>query len=805
MRRRALAAAELVLAALLGFVFPAGLLAQDATPSKTTDSQQAEIEATTLQLEVFVNGTSSQFIATFSRGRNGEFSIDAAQLRNVGVLPQAKARQADGQIAIARLSGVSYRYDETGQAMYFTARQAAMAPHVIDAQAAAPTVPAAKSGIGGLINYSLYSSTGGGTWEELGDFRGLSGSFEARIFSPLGVLTSSQILTVPSDQVYGSTRLDTQWSYQDDRNLMSYRLGDVITGGLAWTRPTRLGGIQVQRNFGLRPDMVTMPVPTLSGSAAVPSTVDVYVNNARRISSAVPAGPFQITNLPVVTGEGTARLVVTDPLGRATVSETPFYASSNLLAPELIDVSAEIGFARSSYGIRSDDYDSRVLGSTTARYGLSNALTMEGHIEAGASLLNAGIGGVFNMSDYGIGSVAGSASSYGGNVGMQLAASVETEIWGMHVFARSQHSFGDYNDIASVIDQSGRSRSGYSNLSSRPPRSLDQISLSVPLKFDPSSLNLSYTQLQYADGDGSRILGLTANRPVGQRGNVFVTGYRDLEQKRSFGLFVGLSYSFDNRISGSTGIASDSAGTSVTTDVVKSETPEVGSVGWRLRGSQGGNTLRDASASYRAPFARLEAGVSQYGGATQASAQIDGAAVFAGGDVFFTDRIDDAFVVVDAGAPGVDVQLENRQIGKTGRTGTLILPGLKAYDSNRVSIDPSNLPLDARIDSTNEVVVPQDRSGSVVKFGVDAQSRSVLLTLNGDDGLPVETGATGSIEDGKSTFVIGYDGQAYVETTGKRRHMIIDQPTRGRCEADLPAQASVSGIPGATVVCRAVR
>jgi outer membrane usher protein FimD/PapC len=28
-----------------------------------------------------------------------------------------------------------------------------------------------------------------------------------------------------------------------------------------WTRPVRLGGIQVQRDFSIRPDLVTLPLP----------------------------------------------------------------------------------------------------------------------------------------------------------------------------------------------------------------------------------------------------------------------------------------------------------------------------------------------------------------------------------------------------------------------------------------------------------------------------------------------------------------------------------------------------------------
>jgi outer membrane usher protein len=42
---------------------------------------------------------------------------------------------------------------------------------------------------------------------------------------------------------------------------LTYRAGDTINGGLAWTRPIRIGGLQAQRNFGLRRFVITPPLP----------------------------------------------------------------------------------------------------------------------------------------------------------------------------------------------------------------------------------------------------------------------------------------------------------------------------------------------------------------------------------------------------------------------------------------------------------------------------------------------------------------------------------------------------------------
>jgi outer membrane usher protein len=144
--------------------------------------------------------------------------------------------------------------------------------------------------------------------------------------------------------------------------------------------------------FWLRPDLVTLPLPSAAGSAAVPSTVDVFVNNVRTSSQQIESGPYRISNVPAVTGAGTARVVLRDASGRETVTNLPFYVSPKLLAPGLFDFSLEAGMPRLSYGTTSDTYFPTFAGSGTGRWGVLDWLTVEGHAEAGAGLVNAGAG-----------------------------------------------------------------------------------------------------------------------------------------------------------------------------------------------------------------------------------------------------------------------------------------------------------------------------------------------------------------------------------------------------------------------------
>jgi len=91
--------------------------------------------------------------------------------------------------------------------------------------------------------------------------------------------------------------------------------GDLITGGLSWTRPVRLGGIQWRRNFGVRPDLITYPIPSFASQATVPSTVELLVNNIQQFGTQVNDGPFVLDTFPRISGAGEATLVVRDALG----------------------------------------------------------------------------------------------------------------------------------------------------------------------------------------------------------------------------------------------------------------------------------------------------------------------------------------------------------------------------------------------------------------------------------------------------------------------------------------------------------
>src|SRR5207237_2991215 len=118
------------------------------------------------------------------------------------------------------------------------------------------------------------------------------------------------------------------------------------------------------------------PLPGVTGEAVVPSTVDLYVNDALRFSRDVPSGPFTITDLPIVSGRGEARLVVRDLLGREQIVVLPYYATPRLLQKGLEDYSYEIGAVREQFSLASNEYG-RGMAALTHRVGLTDHFTGE--------------------------------------------------------------------------------------------------------------------------------------------------------------------------------------------------------------------------------------------------------------------------------------------------------------------------------------------------------------------------------------------------------------------------------------------
>jgi len=798
----------LAIAIFTALIFVDARAASLPAPSAPTSGRR-------LQLEVFLNHKRTGVIGGFEQLPDGRMSARRSGLIDIGVKPPGDGGP-DVTVILENVPGLSYRYDEPKQTIDIAIPDSLRADHEYHASGGNGGKLGLRSSYGATLGYDLFASSDSPDRRLRPDFQGVSVTLDLRAFSPYGTLTQTGIVSSTPETPNKELRLDTTYSYSNPDTLDTYDAGDVISSGLAWTRPIRIAGAQAQRNFTIRPDLVTLPLPYVSGNAAVPSTLDVYVNNIKTYSQDVPEGPYRVMDLPV-TGQGTAHIVLRDSSGHLIEQDAPFFASRLQLRPGLTDYSVEVGLPRRNYGTYSDDYETRPVGSASLRRGVYDWLTVEAHTEDAQNLANAGAGAVVRVLDRGVvsGAVTGSLSSRGG--GEQIYGSFETQFRGFSLNLATQRTFGAYDDLASVTASLpsatayGQSVASYGGLTSfgfaisaRPPKELERIAVSAPLVFDKSSLSASVAWMRNAD-DSKQLIGTVGwSRNIWFDASLFVNAYSSLGSPRQSGVMVGLTVPLGNRVVASSGATVGHNHDFVTTDVSKAQDVEIGSYGWRVRDSEGDQSdrLRQVSGSYRTPYARVAAGATQVGSSATGTFEADGSIATLGNGVFFSNRIDDAFAVVDAGSPNVDVYHDNRLIGQTDSSGRLLVPYLRSYQNNQLSLDTTNLPVNADVATTKDVVVPAFRSGVRVDFGVRTVSDSAVVILTDAEGKNLKAGLKGEVEGSGGQFVVGYDGRAFIKGLAAANRVRVALGV-GECHAEFGFQPAESRqVVIGPVVCR---
>lgn len=756
-----------------------------------------------LLLGVTINNRSTGVLATFKRLLDGKLAASPQALQNSGIKSKGGRLNSYGLVPLDSLPGVAWHYDEPKQIIEFTATDDARVPTSIDVGAANPAVDisAVRSDFGSVLNYTLYGTydISAANHDGRGSAGRLSGSFESRILTPFGVVSNSALARVNAFGVYdpldnGLTRLDSAWRYTDPDNLLVYQVGDAISSSLSSGSSYRFGGIQLRRNFDIRSDLVTSPVPNLAGSASVPSTLDLYLNNIKVFSGEVPAGPFDFTGLPFLGGGGDARIVMKDALGREVVTKRSYFFAPNMLRTGYFDYSANLGFARLAYGSDSFDYDRNLVGSADIRFGLTEWLTLEGHGEGTRGLINGGAGFVTSLGAYGSINASLLASHYQGETGGKASAFYQIARDGYSFYIGADRTLGNYMDVGLVVDR----KHGDSAPVSARARAVDRIGVSFPLGFDPSSLSIGYARVEGAGRDGdSNVVTASWSRSVFNNASVYISAYADLRSDDKAGIFAGISIPLGGDVVASADVSQSGGNTSFNTSLTKSPTQAEGAIGWSLRDQEvaGGSGSRSVSANYRTSAAYLSGSVAQSGNSGRLTGTVEGSIVAAGGDIFFANRVDDAFAVVKAGGPNVDVSVNNRHVAKTNARGRAFVPYLQSYQNNVIAIDPTNLPLDLQPDATQSIVIPADRSGAVVDFGVK-KVEAAVINLSSPDGKPLPVGSVVQLDGTEQKAVVGYDGSTWL--TGLSRHngvTVILPEAAGTCRVSFEYKASPGAQP----------
>ena len=217
--------------------------------------------------------------------------------------------------------------------------------------------------------------------------------------------------------------------------------------------------------------------------------------------------------------------------------------------------------------------------------------------------------------------------------------------------------------------------------------------------------------------------------------------------------------------------------------------------GYRLGTLAGDREGVEAEGSVNTNYNRVTAEIRHTDGETGWRGSASGSLVWLDGHAAATRDVREGFAVVDVGDyEDVRVYLENREVGRTNRDGQVLVPGLRPYETNRIRIEPEDLPLMTRFDTLSAEVAPYFRTGVAVDF--DAQpARAALLRVYTERGDPVPEGARARLIGSSEWFPVGKNGLVYVEGLDRYRHLEIAwNGTRCKVPGSLPATPEGGGL-----------
>lgn len=701
--------------------------------------------------------------------------VDLEQAGLRGLTGKREAVDGEAYVALRSLApGVTYEVDLAGLVLRLLADPRLLPGTVRDLGQGRPPDIDERRDPSAFLNYAV----------QVLDFEDYAAFTELGVSVGNGRLLSTAARTPREGLVRGLT----SYVLDDRRGLRQWVIGDSFATGGTLGGSLFLGGLGVTREFGLDPYYVAYPTLGLAGAAQTPSTAEVYVNGVLVRRESLPPGPFELQNLPVPTGSGQSRLVLTDAFGRATEVALPFYFTTRLLAPGVHDFGYHLGFRREGVGRTSWDY--RDLGALARhRVGLTEDVTAGLRAEGAADLVSGGPS-VTARFRYGEVEAAVAGSQDGGRTGMAgaLGYSYTSRWFGVGAAVRVMSD--DYATLS---------------LGAREDRFRVQSTVSVGFPVGPrASVTLQYRHGELRDKGRQDAVGAVGSIRLTDRMYLTV-GASHAEGRPGgsrFDAAAGLVVLFGGTSTASlTHQQSGSAGATVL-EVQRPLPTGPAGVGYRVQAATTGTAERVAGAlQYQNAHARYEVGAGYDHGAIATTLGVAGGLVVVGGGVYATQPVQNSFAVVRVpDVEGVRVYAANQEIGRTNTRGDLFIPSLVPYYANQIAIAGEDIPIDWTVDRTEQAVAPPSRGGRLVAFPIrrlQAVTGRILLRVG--DQVVVPAFGQLRLEAGTGRFEspVGRQGEFYLEDVPAGRQSAVVEHASRTCRFDLEvpeARESVANL-----------
>ncbi|WP_252341777.1 fimbria/pilus outer membrane usher protein [Escherichia coli] len=596
--------------------------------------------------------------------------------------------------------------------------------------------------------------------------------------------------------------------------------GDFTTSGDIMDSISLRGG-RLASDDRMLPGSLRGYAPVVRGVAASNARITIRQNGNVIYETTVPAGPFTISDLYPSGYSGDLTVTVTEASGATRTFSVPFASVAQLVRP---------GYSRWQISAGQYRYGNKTLSDTvfqgTLQYGLTNDVTLNTGLTT-APHYTAGLAGVaYNTpagavaSDITLSKTKFTASD-STRQGYSLHTSYSVSIPATNTnltLAAYRYSSKDFYNLKDAI---------WANHSDF----IDDISIKSAAFYRPrNQFQLSLNQELGKIWGNLWITGATYNYwgHTGHR-NEYQLGYSNKWKQLSYQFGFSQSRDNENRrhddrvyLNFSLPLWSDTGSPLLSStlnfnkgkysDTQTSLSGVLGednqfSYGVAATSQRHGSSGYSLNGGYRTPFVNLMATTTYDSEHNhQLSLEASGAIVAHPYGVTLSNDLSDTFTIIHA--KGADGAIINNAPGnRLDWWGNGIVPYVTPYEINRVSIDPTNLPVNVELDATEQEIIPKANSATLVTFSTQAGNTMLFnIKLPGGDIPPMAAEAFN--EQGQSVGYVTQGGRLFARgvTDKGRIDVLWGRSQNKRCSFNYQfknrEKNMTSTLPFHNVLCR---
>lgn len=711
----------------------------------------------------------------YFRYQAGELILPEATMRALGVAPHKVWQQGlEGAMPLHALAGESFVVDYERLSL-----ETRLLPEVLrtsrvnvtERRTALPPLATGQSRAtrpSAILNYDVTAGTDSRNeaWH--------AGFYELSVGQGRSQCQTQYLDTSEDSWQRVNTYCQRDWP---DRRLTA-TLGDALGTGGALAQPWGYTGIHIGTDFALQPSLLTIPARSITGIVDQPSTVEIWIDDALNYRQDIPAGPFELNNIPLRTGAGELTAFITPAFGQQQYFAYEFYVDRSLLAPGLNDWSLEAGKLRSrAFG--GDNHYGEEFVSGQIRRGLHRRLTMGFGFQATETLTVANASAAFVVSDWlAIDSSVATSRQQRELSDLAWQARISHESQWLNVSYQLSRKPVNYHDLARLTGTSA-------------PEETRQLSVGMPLGHG-ATFNYNQIYRKYNSGLelGLKTAGFTLR--LGDVGSLRLSAARTDHNASEtiYGAHLTLPFGSSHNASFSSNTEGSRHWQSASLQKNLPSGPGYGYLADFSTGApyQRGTLSFDAQGS----AGRLSLRGDSFDGEQRGSLGASGSILASAEGLDLSRRTQGSYAVVDVGVADVPVYHGGQLKAYTNAQGSALVPGLRPFETNLIKIRAEDVPLDVQPETLSMTITPGRREVTKVNFAFKRERyfSGTLEPAAKDASIPA--GANVSV-DGAPVTVVGQNGAFFIGSQGNTFSFTVDT-SHGVCTVFVNAASNGQGI-----------